>query len=215
MLRTHFIPAGQRDSTRLLIMLHGLGDSIMGYLWLPDAMRLPWMNYCLVNAPDEYYGGYSWFDFAGDLAPGLRRSRELLFEVLDALRAKGFPTEQTTFGGFSQGSLMAVEVGCRYPHRFAGIVGISGYVCEPVTLLQELSPVAKAQRFLLTHGTYDPLLPIAVTREQVKTLKAAGLNLEWREFRKEHAIAGEEELDLIRNFVRAGYPSGQDARPEA
>jgi phospholipase/carboxylesterase len=205
MLRTHFIPADQRDSQRLMIMLHGLGDSITGYLWLPDAMRLPWLNYCLVNAPDEYYGGYSWFDFAGDLEPGVRRSRELLFKVLDALRAKGFPTEQTTFGGFSQGSLMAIEVGCRYPHRFAGIVGISGYVCEPETLVKELSPVAKAQRFLLTHGTYDPLLPIAVTREQVKTLKAAGLNIEWREFRKEHTIAGEEELEVVRKFVQSGF----------
>jgi len=186
-------------------MLHGLGDSITGYLWLPDAMRLPGMNYCLVNAPDEYYGGYSWFDFEGDLQPGVRRSSELLFEVLDTLRAKGFPTEQTTFGGFSQGSLMAIEVGCRYPHRFAGIVGISGYVCEPETLVQELSPVARAQRFLLTHGTYDPLLPIAVTREQVKTLKAAGLNLEWREFQKEHTIAGEEELEVVRKFVQSGF----------
>jgi len=205
MLRTHFIPAAQRDSTRLMLMLHGLGDSITGYLWLPDAMRLPWMNYCLVNAPDEYYGGYAWFDFPGDMAPGVRRSRQLLFELLDALRDQGFPTEQTTFGGFSQGSLMAVEVGCRYPHRFAGIVGISGYVCEPETLVRELSPVAKAQRFLLTHGTYDPLLPIAVTREQAKTLKAASLNIEWREFQKEHTIAGEEELEVVRKFVQSGF----------
>ncbi len=207
MLETHFIAAGQRDAKRLMVMLHGLGDSLAGYLWLPDALRLPWLNYVLVNAPDAYFGGYSWYDFAGDAASGVRRSRGLLFELLDELRAQGFASEQTTFGGFSQGSLMAVEVGCRYPHRLAGVVGISGYVCEPETLLGALSPVARQQRFLLTHGTDDPLLPIAPVREQVQLLKSAGLDLQWREFRKAHTIAGEEELDVIRSFVSAGYPA--------
>ena len=75
-----------------MVMLHGLGDSIAGYLWLPEAMQLPWLNYLLVNAPDEYFGGYSWFDFEGDIAPDVRRSSKLLFELLDAQRAAGFPT---------------------------------------------------------------------------------------------------------------------------
>jgi len=38
-------------------------------------------------------------------------------------------------------------------------------------------------------------------------LKAADLHVEWHEFPKAHAIHGEEELAVIRNFVRAGYPA--------
>jgi len=186
-------------------MLHGLGDSIEGYRWMPEAMGLTWMNYLLVNAPDEYFEGYSWFDFGSDIVPGVVRSRKLLFALLDDLRAKGFPTDQTTFGGFSQGCLMAIEMGLRYPQRFAGVVGISGYVCEPDKVLGELSPVAAEQRLLLTHGTLDPMIPFAVVREQVNLLKAAGLRIEWHEFVKPHTIAGEEELGVIRKFVRAGY----------
>jgi phospholipase/carboxylesterase len=205
MLETEFVPATDADSRRLLVMLHGLGDSIAGYRWLPEAMRLPWMNYLLVNAPDEYFGGYSWYDFVGNISPGVKRSRELLFGLLDEQRANGFPTGQTTFGGFSQGCLMAIEIGLRYPHRFAGIIGISGYVCEPETLVKELSPVAFQQRLLMTHGTHDPMIPFAAVREQVNLLKAAGLNIAFHEFLKAHTIAGDEELDLIRDFVRAGY----------
>ena len=206
MLHHELIPARDKNSRRLMVMLHGLGDSIEGYRWLPEAMGLPWMSYLLVNAPDEYYGGYSWFDFAGNIVPGVERNRKALFELLDSLRGKGFATEQITFGGFSQGCLMAIEVALRYPHRFAGIVGISGYVCEPEKLVQELSPVALRQRFLITHGTLDPMLPFADVREQVNILKAAGLHIEWHELVKGHTIAGEDELELIRNSVRAGYP---------
>ena len=205
MLEHEFIPAREKSS-RLWIMLHGLGDSIEGYRWLPEAINLPWMNYLLVNAPDEYYGGYSWFDFAGDIVPGVGRSRKLLFDLLDAQRAQGFPSEQITFGGFSQGCLMSIEAGLRYPHRLAGIVGISGYICEPEKLVKELSPVAREQRLLITHGTQDPILRFDEVRPQIRILENAGLKIEFHQFVKAHTIAGEPELEVIRNFVRAGYP---------
>jgi len=207
MLKSEFIPAEKKDSHRLMIMLHGLGDSVEGHRWLPEALNLPWLNYLLVNAPDEYYGGYSWYDFAGDIAPGVERSRKLLFTLLDGQPARGFPIEQIVLGGFSQGSLMAIDVGLRYPSRFAGIVGISGYVCAPEQLVKELSPVAFQQRLLLTHGTLDPMIPFNKVREQINFLKSAGLHIEWHEFVKAHTIAGEPELAVIREFVRAGYAS--------
>jgi phospholipase/carboxylesterase len=201
MLHTELIQAQDPASKRLFIMLHGLGDSIEGYRWFPQAMNLPWLNYLLVNAPDEYYGGYSWFDYQGDIVPGVKRSRQLLFELLDAKRDAGFPTRDTILGGFSQGCLMSIEAGLRYPHRLAGIVGISGWVCEPETLLKELSPVAFEQRLLITHGLFDPMVPFADTREQVNLLKAAALHVEWHEFPKPHTIAGELEVAVIREFV--------------
>ena len=202
MLHSELIPAQTQNSKRLLVMLHGLGDSIAGYAWMPELLNLPWLNYLLVNAPDPYYGGYSWYDFTGDMNPGVRRSRDLLFEVLDAQRKNGFPSEQTILGGFSQGCLMSFDAGLRYPHRLAGILGVSGYVCEPQTLVQELSPVALQEPILMTHGTLDPLVPIAQVRKQVELLKAAGLQIEWHEFAKAHTIAGEAELKIIRQFFR-------------
>jgi len=78
-------------------------------------------------------------------------------------------------------------------------------VWEPETLIRELPAAALRQRLLLTHGTADPMLPIARTRAQIPLLQAAGLNVTWREFPKAHTIAGEPELAVIRDFIRAGY----------
>ncbi len=206
LLHSEFIAARETGSRRLWIMLHGLGDSIEGYRWLPEAMDLPWMNYLLVNAPDEYYGGYSWFDFVGDMVPGVCRSRERLFQLLDAQQERGFAADQIIFGGFSQGCLMSIEVGLRYPRRLAGIVGISGYICQPEKLVTELSPVARQQRLLLTHGTQDPLLRFDEVRPKIAMLERAGLNIEFHAFQKAHTIAGQQEIDVIRKFVMAGYP---------
>lgn len=176
-----------------------------GWRWLPEALHLDDLNYLLVNAPDDYYGGYSWYDLNGDSEPGILRSRRLLLELLDAQAAAGFPTDQTALLGFSQGCLMTVDVGFRYSRRLAGLVGISGYVWDPETLLRELSPVAREQRMLFTHGTRDPLIPFAEVARQVAELKRAGLSVDWREFNKVHTIAGENELAVIREFLVGAF----------
>lgn len=205
MLKTEFHPALKGGSKALMVVLHGLGDSAAGYRWMPSALALPWMNYLLVNAPDPYYGGFSWFDFAGDFGPGVQRSRKLLFELIDAQRANGFPAREMMLFGFSQGSLMTIDVGLRYSQKFAGLVGISGVVHEPEKLLKELSPVAMQQRLLVTHGIADTMIPFHHTASQIKALKFYGLQVEWHELAKDHTIAGEPELAIIRKFVAAGY----------
>ena len=208
MLRSDFIPAADGTSDRLLIALHGLGDSAAGYRWLPDLMSLPWLNYLLVDAPDPYYTGFSWYDFGGDPAPGVERSRKEIFALLDQMRAKNFSTAKTTLFGFSQGCLMTLDVGLRYPSLFAGLVGVSGYFHEPEQLLRELSPIASRQRILFTHGKQDPLVPCAEVRLQAEQVRKAGIQIEWREFNKVHTIAGEEEMKVIRDFVARGYAGG-------
>lgn len=206
MLDSVFIPAAEKNSRHLMVVLHGLGDSVEGWRWFPGALDLPGLNFLLVNAPDEYYGGYSWFDYPGDIVPGVHRSRKMLFELLDSLPARGFAPEATTLGGFSQGCLMSLETGLRYPHRLAGIVGISGWVFEHEKLVRELTPVARSQRLIVTHGTFDPLLPCDAVRAQVRDLQTAGLSVEWHEFPKEHTIHGAEEIAVLRKFISTGHP---------
>jgi phospholipase/carboxylesterase len=205
MLDTDLLETSRDTGRRLMLVLHGLGDSMDGYRWLPGALQLPWMNYLLVNAPDTYYAGFSWYDIYNTPSPGIERSRKLLFELLDDARGKGFPTDKTMVFGFSQGCLMSLEIGSRYPHKLAGIVGISGYAHQPERLAVEFSTPAREQRFLLTHGTQDPLIPIEKVRPQIEMLTQAGLKIKWHEFIKAHTIAGEQEMAVIRDFVQECY----------
>ena len=192
-----------------MIVLHGLGDSVAGYTWVPQALQLPWMNYLLVNAPDAYYGGYSWYEIlmTGPVSsdhshsePTVRRSVKLLSGLLDTQRDFGFPSSETILFGFSQGCLMTLETGLRYPHRLAALIGASGYILDPAALLREASPVAKEQRVLVTHGRQDELIPCCAVKEQMEQLQAGGIPLEWREFDKPHTIL-EEEVKLIREWI--------------
>jgi phospholipase/carboxylesterase len=205
MLHHEFIAAPESGSRRLMLVLHGLGDTTEGYRWLPSALNLPWLNYLLVNAPDPYYGGFAWYDFGEDAETGIIRSRRMLFDLLEAQEAKGFPADQTLVFGFSQGCLMVWEIALRHPKRLAGLIGISGYVHDPMRLLGELSPMARQQRILITHGTMDSLIPFGEVKRQVQLLQSGGIQVEWKEFDKAHSLAGEEELAVIREFIRSSW----------
>lgn len=194
-----FVPS-REPSDKLLVVLHGRGDSLEGFTWLPQALGLPRLNYLFLNAPDDYYGGYSWYGLPPNQAPGVLRSRELLFKTLDELREQGWASENITMFGFSQGCLMAIDVGLRYPHALGGICGVSGYVMFP-DRLAETVPQAFTRPWLVTHGTHDEVLPIETTREQVGLLKAHGLPIAWHEFPKPHTIDPERELPLIRDWL--------------
>jgi phospholipase/carboxylesterase len=184
-----------------MVVMHGLGDSLESYRMLPSDINLPWLNYLLVNAPRPYVTGFSWFDFPGDPVPGADQSYLQLQQLLDAQRERGFPTEQTVLFGFSQGGLMVWEAGVRYPYRFAGCIGVSGFMREPAQLLKLRSPLAGQQRFCITHGMMDDLIPIEESQKQVELVRKAGLQVEWKEIVKGHTIDPFGEMMLIRRFI--------------
>jgi phospholipase/carboxylesterase len=199
---THIWQPARSDSHRLVIVLHGLGDSSEGFLWLQDELGIDSLNYLLLNAPDPYYTGYAWYDIQ-DPSHGIERSRKVLAEVLEATEREGFPADQTFLFGFSQGCLMTLEFGSRYAKPLAGYVGISGYCYSPDAILREMNPAANNGNWLVTHGTRDELLPAAVTRGQIRKLRDAGFDIDYREYVKTHTIDPERELPDIRQWLAA------------
>lgn len=187
---------------RVLVVFHGLGDSLHGFTWMPPELRLDSLSYFLVNAPDDYFGGYSWFDFTGGGADmsvaiaGIKRSRGLIQGLLGELEAQGVAASDTFLFGFSQGCLMALDAGLRYGKRMGGIIGVSGWLAFQEEYPAAFSPVAKDQSFLVTHGLRDPLLPFRVTESQCAFLEAQGIDLLFKPYDKDHTMLPEEVRDI-------------------
>jgi phospholipase/carboxylesterase len=199
-LFTHkFVPARVPNSNGrrpVMVVLHGLGDSLNGYHFLPEALQLPELSYLLLNAPDDYYGGYSWYDIMENPAPGIVRSRGLLLTLIDELLAGGVAARDIYLFGFSQGCLMATDVGLRCSHTLGGIVGVSGYVGFPDQYPEAFTPQTLQQKFLVTHGRIDQMLPFARSEAQFSELQGLGVDLTFRAYTKEHTMLLEELQDI-------------------
>ncbi len=203
-LNAVFLPAKDlaNPTNKLMIVLHGLGDSSDGYAWLPSQMGRSDISYLLLNAPDPYISGFSWFDIYENPAPGIIRSRELLFKIVQELEQQNWKTENMCLFGFSQGCFMVLDLALRFPKIFSAIVGISGFIRSTEDYSKVFSPFAKEQKFFVTHGTQDPVLPLPATKKQIQELQALGINIKWKEYEKVHTIDPYQELQDIREFLR-------------
>ena len=194
------------------LILHGLGDSRHGWQPVAPMLSLPQLGFVFAEAPNPYHDGFSWFDISPAFAPDpdqVRSSRAALVRLIDHLLDElDLPSERLFILGFSQGCLMTLDVGLRSPRRFAGLVGISGFMCLLEEFPAAFTPATRQQQVLLTHGRSDPLIPIAHTRAQKDRLAALGVALTWREYGKGHTLDVPRELDDIRAWLLARIATG-------
>jgi len=185
-----------------MIILHGRGDSSAGFTWLPPYLDLDDMNYLLLDAPYDYFGGRSWYDLPPNQLEGIAYSSSILADILDGLFEEEFNAEESFLFGFSQGALLTFEFGARYEKKLAGYLAISGYIYDPELLLTEMNPALKNANWLCTHGTHDDVLPFSTSKAQVETLQNGGFNIAFKSYPKVHTIA-EDELGMIKEWVKS------------
>ena len=198
-LKHLFIPA-KVASKKLMIILHGRGDSSQGFTWLPPFLDIDDMNYILLDAPFEYFGGYSWYDLPPNQQEGIIHSSKFLIDTLDILFKEDFDEKQSYLFGFSQGSLLTFEFGARYQKVLAGYIAVSGYIFNAPVLLKTMNPKVKESRWLCTHGTEDAVLPYDISKSQVETLQKGGFDITFKSYDKDHTIV-EEELHMLKAWL--------------
>jgi len=190
-----FFPS-KTDSNKLIIILHGRGDSADGFRFFPQALELDDFNYLLLNAPNEEFLGYSWYGYPPNQLPGIQASSKLLTQTLDILFEHDFRPSQTFLFGFSQGSLLTFEFGARYKEPLAGYLAISGYIYDSPKLLKDMNPDVNQNNWFCSHGYEDEVLPYDQSRIQVETLQKGGFHIDFRSYHKTHTIDMNEIQDI-------------------
>ncbi len=133
---------------------------------------------------------------------GLETSRSLVESMLGALETElGAPMGKVVLGGFSQGSMLALDVALRAAAAPAALLLLS----STLIAADEWRPLMAGRKglgVLQSHGQQDPILPFEVAEELRDELSAAGLAVKFMPFRGGHGIPP-EVLDAAGPFVRA------------
>jgi len=174
--------SGETES--LVIFLHGYGADGGDLLGLADplAEHLPDTVFAAPNAPERCGMnpmGFQWFpipwiDGSSEeaAAEGMARAVRDLNAFLDRVMAEnGVTAAQTALVGFSQGTMIALHVAPRRAESFAGVVGFSGRLLQPESLVDE---VVVRPPVLLIHGDQDDVVPVQSLPDAAEGLQAAG-----------------------------------------
>jgi len=198
-------PKGTHDAS--VIWLHGLGaDGHDFEPVVPDLQLAPGhgVRFIFPHAPIRpitINGGMEmrgWYDI-GDKGldrqvdeVGIRESAQAVAALIDREIDGGIESHRIVLAGFSQGGVIALHLGLRYPHRLAGILALSTYLSLPDTLAIEADSVQQKLPIFIGHGTMDPMIPETHGRRSAQMLESAGYIVEYQTYPMQHSVSADE-----------------------
>ena len=213
---------GPADAKLTAILMHGFGapgDDLVGLAPYLDAP----VRFVFPAAPLELGGLYgdsrAWWMLdlarlerdlasgqpslrAAEIPDGLAAARETVLRFVEHTKARfSLADNQVVLGGFSQGSMIALDVALHAPAPPAGLVLMS------TTLLAEPVWGPRFARLagtpvLMSHGRADQLLPFTAAETLRDKLEAAGAQVEWHQFIGGHEIPP-MVVEAVGAFLRA------------
>jgi phospholipase/carboxylesterase len=205
-----------------VIWLHGLGAD--GHDFEPIVPELvdrawPALRFVFPNAPVRpvtINGGMpmrAWYDITGmEIAQrqdeaGMRASIDQLDELIAREVTRGVPTAQIFLAGFSQGGAIVLAGGLRHAARLGGIIALSTYLPMAEKTDAEITPANRTTPIFMGHGSFDPIVPLALGEISRGYLERLGCTCDWHVYPMPHSVAPAEIADLRRWLgARLGVP---------
>ncbi len=135
---------------------------------------------------------------------GIRDSAASLLQLIERERERGVDASRIVLAGFSQGGAIAMHTAMRVPQRLAGLMALSTWMPLASTIGEEVVDNSESQPrelpVLMVHGTFDPLLPLAVGQHAREIMQDAGFKVQWHEYPMAHAVCA-EEISEIRKWL--------------
>lgn len=193
----------QVEATAVVVWLHGLGDSGAGFAPVVPALGLPAdhsIRFIFPHAPEQAVtinGGYimrAWYDIKSmDLhdradMQGVMASELSVQTLIDEQIAAGIPSDRIVLAGFSQGGVMSLFTGLRYPQKLAGIMALSCYLPTGDVLPSQLTVANADTPILQQHGEQDDVVPLSAGLLAKEALIAGGYPVQWQTYPMPHSV---------------------------
>jgi len=193
-----------RTPPPLLLLLHGVGSNEEDLFALAPYQD---ERFLVVSARAPValdYGGYGWFriDFTprgmvADLEQAQQSLRLLPGFVDELVEAYGADGRRVYLMGFSQGAMMSLALTLTRPEKVAGLVAMSGRLLRQVMELEPDRDALTGKPILVTHGLYDPVLPVENGRAVRDHLAGLPVDLTYREYPMQHEVSAESLRDVV------------------
>ena len=198
---------GTSPVTHAVVWLHGLGATADDFPPIVPELGLSAdrsILFVFPQAPERAItinGGMSmpgWYDIKGvsiedkQDAVGMAESQALVNQIVDELLEFGIASKNIVLAGFSQGGAVTYFTGVRSKHKLAGLLTLSTYLPFEGDTEKEQSGVNFKTPIFASHGSYDPVVPLALGEASVNVLKGLGYEIQWQIYPMEHQVAMEQ-----------------------
>ncbi|MBL4631622.1 MAG: carboxylesterase, partial [Paraglaciecola sp.] len=127
---------------------------------------------------------------------GVKESSDLVANLIEQEISQGIPANKIVLAGFSQGGVIALNLGTRFEKTLAGIMSMSSYMSEPETLNDQGHSANKNTPIFVAHGTDDDVVPIFMGNTAFKVLESNGYQATWHEYAMQHNVCKAQLTDI-------------------
>ena len=203
-------PKIKKELNPLLLLLHGYGSNEADLFSF--ASELP-EDYFIISARAPYnlqYGSYAWYAINFDANENkfsdheqAKVSRDLIITFIDEL-IENYPIDakRITLIGFSQGAILSYGVGLSEPQKIKNVIGLSGYISEPILKEGYERNDFSNLGIFAAHGTVDQIIPIDWARKSDVLLNQVGISHTYKEYPIGHGISPQLFFDF-KNWLLA------------
>ena len=135
---------------------------------------------------------------------GIERSTLLVNQLIQKEIDRGIPARNILLVGFSQGGVLALHAGLRYPEQLAGIIALSAYLPTLNSLPTQRAPANNNTPIFMSHGIIDSVVAVEMGKAAFDGLKALGYPIEWHDYVMEHSVCI-EEIEQIALFINTVF----------
>ena len=208
-----------QNPKKLMIMLHGYGDNATNFIQIANLIdQDDWeMKYVALNAPDtiqDYPMGYEWFQLylngthisnasakEYDVVKNkISKNIEKIYNSISLLLENSNLNMSDCFvKGFSQGGIIAFELGKILQKHLAGLAIISSRI---ISKEHEPNNAFLKTPIFISHGGQDAVLPVSNYNESIEVLKNFNYNYENHLIEKDEHTMSQETITLLQNFIK-------------
>ena len=200
-----------KETEFTVIWMHGLGAdghdfvSVIPELKLPASLGIKFIFPHAPIRPVTLNNGMkmrAWYDLLSLDRSKTANEEDVLASVstinqmIDEEIKSGTPSDKILLAGFSQGGVIALHTGLRYPEKLAGIMALSTYLPFDKNVIASSSSNQKGIPIFAAHGEYDPVIPFDSFKEYVPVLKAQGYKIQSHSYPMAHSLCLEEINDI-------------------
>ena len=202
-------PEKELDIHNAVVLLHGYGGdgkdiSMLTLNWkrfLPNTVFLcpDGHEICSINP-----SGFQWFDLSKDdpayiLNESGKAERKLLKFIGEVKEFFNLDSSKICLSGFSQGSMMCINLGLTSDENYACVVSFSGKIIDKEDLLKRKKSNTK---YLLIHGDLDEVVIPTSLLEAKDFLLRANIDVQTKMIKNCGHNIPVEASSLALNFIR-------------
>ena len=189
------------EAKKVAIMIHGRGASAESILGLAPYLQLDDFALVAPQAPGNSWYPYSFMAEDKSNEPAFSNSMNLLHQLVESLKSRGFAAGQIYFIGFSQGACLSLEYAAQYAQKWGGVIAFTGgLIGERFNPIKYQGDFQGAKVFI--GASYrDMHVPLSRIEDSAEKMKKMGAEVKTLIFNDTQHTIRQEEIDWVNTHL--------------